>query len=110
MQVIGNFNGIGNIGNPTNSLTSFETTISRIIGVVTVSAGLWFIVQIFSGAFSWITSSGDKGHVEAARKKIEHAIIGLAIVVLAYLLIALVGAFLGFNVLDLYNLINRLAP
>ena len=47
------------------------------------------------GSIAWITSGGDKTKYEEARNKITAALVGLAIIALAYLLIKLAIHFLG---------------
>jgi hypothetical protein len=78
----------------------FNKVLSVIIGVMTVAAGLWFLFQFFIGAFTWLTSGGDKVALENARKKITNAIIGLVIVVAAIFLIDLIGNIIGLDILS----------
>ncbi len=89
---------------------NFETLITTIIGVMTVVAGIWFIFVLFIGAIGWITAGGDKGAVETARKRISSGITGLTVVVIAIFLASMVGQFLGFDILNLAEMINGLAP
>lgn len=108
--------GIGPLGSRTTSTTAFATStaftkiISITIGVLTISAGLWFIVQVFTGAIAWLGSGGDKQGVQGAQKKITNAIIGLAVIVLSYALISIVGTVLGLNILDFFSVFNTLTP
>lgn len=111
------FKGIGPLGNPRigsinqnfSAIDRFTDTISKIIGVLTVSAGLWFLVQMFTGAIQWLSSAGEKQALENAKKKITNAILGLVVVVMSYTIIGIVGNFLGFNILDLQGLIINVA-
>lgn len=98
--------GVGSLGD-TSVLTTdaaasfiFSNIISTVLGVTTISAGLWFMFQIFSGAFQWLTSGGDKQALENARKRLTHAVIGLLLVVLAYALIGIVGLIIGLDILN----------
>lgn len=84
----------------TNAAGIFNRVLSIIIGVMTVAAGLWFLFQFFIGAFTWLTSGGDKVALENARKKITNAIIGLVIVVAAIFLIDLIGSIIGLDILS----------
>ena len=103
------FEGIGPLGNPLNifggttdptlALDQFERTLSVVIGILTISAGIWFIFQIFAGAYQWLASGGEKQGIENARKRITNAIIGLFVVVASYLLIGLVGKVFGIDIL-----------
>lgn len=106
-------NGIGRLGSPTgfvSALFDFSSTISVVIGVLTVAGGLWFMVQLFMGAFAWLTSGGDKGAVEGARKRITHALIGLILVISAFVIMGLISLIFGLNLLAPADYINRLVP
>lgn len=104
---IGNITGLGPLGEGIgvylDAFDKFTLVLSATIGVLTVSAGLWFIFQIFAGAFQWLSSSGEKQALENARKRISNAIIGLLVVVLSYGLISIVGLIFGFNILSPYS-------
>ncbi len=67
----------------------FNQFISAVIGILTVIAALWFIFVFISGAISMISSGGDKGALENARKRIFNALIGLAVIVASILLLGL---------------------
>jgi hypothetical protein len=49
------------------------------------------------GAVKWITSGGDKEAVSAARKKIVAALVGLVILAVSFLVLSLIGLFIGIN-------------
>lgn len=103
---LGCFSGLGPLGEigcnaaPDVPLTQFETTISVVIGVTTICAGLWFILQILTHSFKWLVSGGEKQAIEAAHKGITHAVIGLFLVVFSYALISLVGLIFGLRILN----------
>jgi ABC-type transport system involved in multi-copper enzyme maturation permease subunit len=92
-----------------NPATNFELLISRVIGVMTVIAGIWFIFTLLVGAIGWLTAGADKGAVEAARKRISNGLTGLIIVVISIFILSLVGRFLGFDILGLSNAITNLS-
>ncbi len=97
------FKGFGRLGleqsNPETAPTIFNSFISGVIGVLTIVAGLWFIFVFVSGAIAMISSGGDKGALESARKRIFNALIGLAVVVASIFLIELVGKILGISLI-----------
>lgn len=91
---------------PLGGITSIESTIqmfnkfvSTFIGILTLAAGLWFVFQIFIGAFGWLTAGSDKASLEGAQKRLTNAVIGLAIVVAAIFIIDLIGNLLGLDIL-----------
>lgn len=65
-----------------------------IVVAMIVAAVITFAFLIWGG-LQWIMSGGDKSKYEEARGRITAALIGLAIVALAWLLIKLVSYFFG---------------
>lgn len=103
----GGYTGPGPLGTPTNAPVQFENLISTIVGVMTIIGGIWFVFLFLTGAVSIIASGGDKGAYESARKRMTTGVIGIVILVVALFLIDLIGAFLGFPLLDLVGFIKR---
>lgn len=62
-----------------------------LFAIVIVS--LFFI--IFAG-IKWITSEGDSKNIEAARRTLYYALIGLGVAFLSFLIVNVLGAFLKF--------------
>lgn len=92
------FQGIGPLGKTgANAPIQFQGAISKIIGVMTVVAFIWFTFQVIIGAIRIVASGGDKGAVESARKQITTGIIGVVIVVAAIFIVSLLGTILGLN-------------
>ena len=83
--------GYGDIG-------PFITNVLQLSFIVAVILVLVFIIW---GAFEWITSGGDKEAVGKARNKIINALIGLAVLAVAFALFRLAGQFLGFDTSNL---------
>lgn len=114
---LGTFNGIGPLGNigfgadpGQQSANAFTDIFSKILGVLTIVAGIWFMIQLILGAFGWLAAGGDKQHLENAKKRITNAVIGLFLVVISYSLVGIVGAFLGIDILNLGFTIRNLVP
>lgn len=97
------FGGFGKLGlegaSASEAPSIFNSFISGIIGVLTIVAGLWFIFVFISGAISMISSGGDKGALESARKRIFNSLIGLAVVIASIFIIDLVGKILGIKLI-----------
>jgi len=103
----------GNLGSKDDikeAANVFANIISRIIGVMTIVAGIWFIFQFIIGAYGYMTAGGDQQKMANATKKITSALIGLVIIVAAYAIISLLGALLGFEILQPQKLIPLLGP
>jgi len=101
----GGFKGIGPLGLEGHTAAYSDVLLNNIIsttlGVMTIVAFIWFIVQLFSGVISIIGSGGDKGKFEQARNKISTSVIGLVVVIAAVFLIDLIGnTILGIDILN----------
>lgn len=84
----------------------FNTVISGIISLLTVLAGLWFLFRFIVGGINWIGSGGDKSKIEQAQDTINNALIGLFIVVGAWIIVGIVGSLLGFEILNPGNILR----
>lgn len=62
--------GIGSLG----------TLISNTVGLGITLGSIFALLWLLWGGISWITSSGDKTQLEAARDRIVQALIGFAVV------------------------------
>ena len=89
---------------PIQALGSGSQGINNVLnkGVLllfTVAAILAVFMVIIS-AFQWITSGGDKEAVGNARKRLTYAIIGIVLLALTFLILNLLGQFLGFTIFE----------
>lgn len=89
--------------------TTIGGLVTNALTIVFILAALLVLFFIVIGAFNWITSGGDKEKVGAARKTIVNALIGLALLALAFLIVRVVGQILNIDILNLGNL-PRLGP
>lgn len=71
--------------------------LTWLLIIVTLASVIFFIL----GGIGWITSQGDKGKIEAARKRIMFAVIGLIVAFASYMIINTVGQFFGVNPLGI---------
>jgi len=87
----------------------FEDFIGQIIGVLTIVAVLFFVVQVIFAGYAFIASQGDEKTMEATRKRLTEAVLGLTIVIVALGLANLIAALFGIrDVLDISGLFTRL--
>lgn len=84
-----------------NPATDPRIIITNAITIVFVVAVLAVLVYMIWGAFSWITSGGDKDKIKSARGMITNALIGLAVLALAFVIARIVGAVLGIDFANL---------
>lgn len=79
--------GFSNVGTFITSLLTLAFAVAIFV----------VLVMLIWGAFEWITSGGDKDHVASARNRIINALIGLAVLAVAFA-VAKVGAdFVGID-------------
>ncbi len=101
---LGTLEGLGPLGTfvigTATAVNLFNKVLSTIVGILTISAGLWFIFQFLIGAFSWLTAGSDKVSLENAQKRIMNSLIGLALVVATIFLVDLVGRIIGLEILS----------
>jgi len=99
-------------GTKTNqgTLQNLELFISNIIGVLTLLAGIFFIIYFILGAFKWVTAGGDSGKVGKARDEMVQGVLGLIIIVMAYGIIGIVGSILGLDILNPAAVLETLDP
>src|SRR3990167_2172134 len=83
-----------------------ERIIVNVVGIFFAVGGLGVVVYFVWGAVDWILSGGDKEKVANARKKMTHAIIGLVLLSLSFVIINIVGQVVGFNPLGSLQLRN----
>ena len=96
----------GPIVNPGLSLnmqaTNFSDFMARffpaLVSLFFVIGSLIFIFIFLLGAIQWINSGSDKGALEAARGRITHAIIGLAILFSLFAIVNLIEIFFGADI------------
>jgi len=92
------------------TLSNLELFISNIIGVLTLLAGIFFIIYFILGAFKWVTAGGDSGKVGKARDEMVQGVLGLIIIVMAYGIIGIVGSILGLDILNPAAVLETLVP
>ena len=78
-----------------NQFIKNGVTLAFIIALV-----IGFIMLVW-GAIQWIFSGGSKEGLEAARGRIIHALVGLAILAVAFAIVSLTATFVGVNLLNL---------
>ncbi len=76
---------IGEQGNPLFAFVSWGLTF------ITIACGVWVLVNILTAGASLVMSSGDPAATEKVRKSITNSILGIAVIVLAYAITAIVS-------------------
>jgi hypothetical protein len=93
-------NIIGTITPPANIPSNPVATtgfLRAILVFIMVVAGIFSFWQIILSGFNYITAGGDKGKVEIAQQKLNHALIGLVIIAASFIIAAIAGQILFDN-------------
>ena len=83
----------------TAALTQITGAISAIVGFMTIAGSIWFMFQLLFGGYEWISSAGDTKKLTTARQRIMNGFFGLVILVAAWIMIAVIGQFFGYDIL-----------
>lgn len=75
--------------------TKIETIPQYIVNTLFLIAAFLAVAYLMYGGIKWITSRGDKIQVEAARKHIVAAVIGLVVVIGSFFILNVVFTMLG---------------
>ncbi|PIS18042.1 hypothetical protein COW38_01145 [Candidatus Collierbacteria bacterium CG17_big_fil_post_rev_8_21_14_2_50_45_7] len=90
------------------STGAIERIISNVLVVVTVVAGLSFILYFLLGGLNWITAGGDKGKIEKAKGMMTNGAIGMIVIAVSYTITYIVGKALGIDILNPATIINNI--
>lgn len=88
----------------------FETQLTNIIGFLTLLGAVFFIINFFIAAFTWLRSGDDKGAITKAQQKMINSAIGMFIMVMAIGIIGIIGGVLGIDVLNPAQIFPTLVP
>lgn len=72
--------------------------LKNIISILAPVAGIAFFIMLLVGGFQFVTSGGDPKAAGQARATLTYAIIGVILVVAAWLIIQAIADFTGVNV------------
>ena len=86
------------ISPPAQGYKDLGQFVTNVLTLAFAIAVLIVLIMLVWGAFEWITSGGDKDAVAKARNRIINALIGLAVLAVAFALTRVAGQFLGFDI------------
>lgn len=79
------------------TLKCFEAVFARILSITLSLAGVALFIMLVVGGFKYLTSGGDPETAAGAKKTMTYAILGLALMIGAYLIFRILEFFLGIN-------------
>lgn len=93
----------------TNPISTFESIISSVIGILTIVGVIYFTIQIILAGYKLMASQGDPKEFESGKKRLTTNVIGLIVIIVAYGLGALIASLLGMNsIFDLSTVFKRI--
>ena len=75
--------------------TNSEAMTGNVINYLLYAAGILAVVMIVVAGLQMVTSAGDAGAVTKAKRTLVYAVVGLAIVILAYAIVNFVVGRVG---------------
>ena len=89
-----------NLGGPNTdvaTIQSLQTLFTNVISVIVVLAGVALFIMFVVAGFSSLFSGGDPKKLEQARGTLTNAIVGLVVIVAAYLILRLIVVISGYT-------------
>ncbi len=95
--------GVQVIGGDKVGLT-VQAIIGNTVTLFYLVGGIGVVVYFLWGAVEWIFSGGDKEKVASARRRMVHALIGLTLLALTFVILNVVGRILNFEPLGVLKI------
>lgn len=86
------------------TIQGLQCLIANVLTVALTVIGLAGFVMIIIGAFRYMLSGGNTKTTESARNTITYAIIGMIVALSAFILLNLISAFTGVDVIKIFNI------
>lgn len=83
---------------PLGGFRDIGTVINNLAKIIFIFAIVLVFLYFMYGGIRWITSGGDKAQTEAARNVLTAALIGFAVIALAFAIVRLIGTFFGIDI------------
>ena len=80
-----------NESDPVPGLGTASQVIMRVIEILLAIAGLVAVIFLIVGGFRYITAGGNEETAEGAKKTLINAIIGVVIVILAFVIVRVIS-------------------
>ncbi len=89
-----------NLPNADQAPALISQTLSNILTLLFIGAGLAFFFMFVIGGLRWITSAGEKEKVEGAKKQITSAVVGLILILSVFAVIGFLNQLFGINLIE----------
>lgn len=84
------------------TIQGFQCLIANVLSIALSLIGLAGFVMLLYGSFMYLTSGGNSKGMESARSTITFAIVGLVVALCAFIVVNLVAAFTGVDVIKTF--------
>lgn len=99
---------VGSVGNPLPSNPYFSAAnggglflfISNVFKLLGTIAGIYFVFQLITAGYGYMTSNGDPKAASVAWTQIWQSILGMVIIASAFVLASVISRFTGINILS----------
>ncbi|MBA4386265.1 MAG: hypothetical protein C0410_16145, partial [Anaerolinea sp.] len=81
--------------NEVATLQCFECIVQNILNIAVRLAGIAVFIFIIIGGFQYLTAGGDPKKAESAKNTLTYAILGLALLILAWFILKFISIFTG---------------
>lgn len=81
--------------NPVAQFGNLSKLLNQVLPMVMVVASLVCLAILLTGAFTYVTSSGEPEKIKKARNSITYSIFGLILIFLSYLMVRIVSYITG---------------
>ncbi len=89
---------ISTVYKPAGDFTNVGEFVSDILVFLVSAAGVIAFIFIIIAGLKFVTSSGDQKKLDSAKSTITFSVIGIAVVILSFVIIRFVQAFVGTNI------------
>lgn len=97
----GDYSIPGVSGMPSGGIGAVAKLIRQGVTILLVALTVTSLIFLILGGIAWITSSGDKAKIEAARKRLVYSLIGIIIAFLSFMIINIIGQFFGVKLFNI---------
>ncbi len=82
------------------TIQGLEGLFSNVVSVILGFGGIVLFILLLVGGFNYLTSGGDPKKIEGAKATLTYAIIGIVVLVLAFLILRLIETLTGAKVTE----------
>ena len=79
----------------------FSKLLPAAVTFSLIAGSVIFLFMLIWGAIEWISSGGDKQHLESARGRITNALVGIVILFATFAIVSVLETFFGIKILTL---------